>query len=686
MKRITRFFERLSISHKLSLSSLAFALPFALLLYFTVSGFNEHIRFTESELAGAALLDPVRTIVTELSAVERTPSAQGAHAETLQKFAESESRVEGALGRLGLWIDRVPDGESRQLLYQLQEAWAQWKPAAREHVEEGGAKPASLMPEMVSFVARMSDESKLLLDPDLDSHYLIEVAVNRLPQLQETLQNLRVYTESAHAAGGFSEYDRRNLLQFAVRLDTERAILRDSLGTAVKQDARFYDVSPTLQQRIPALLEDADRAFRPVVDQIRNVRARSSEAGATQLLASTETAFQAGQSLWQGVDEELRVLLSKRRDHYRRQRLFALAINSAALITAFGLVFLTSRGITAPLGRATRIAAKIADGRLQEAKESLGCQGDTEQGRKKGNRNEVWLLHQAMGRMLCNLDSLLSQVGLSSEQVGTSAGRIAESVHQLEATVAQQAASTGEVSATSREISNTVGALAQTMKRVTQAASEAATLAVEGMKSLHEINATMQELQEATGSVCGKLEALRAKTTSINQVITAITRVANQTNLLSLNAAIEAEKAGESGAGFAVVAREVRRLADQTAVAALEIEGLISEMQSAVREGISGVERYTDQASSSSDRMTHISGDLERIIEYTRQLSPQFETVNQGMQNQSESALQISEAMSQLNDAARQTRAFLEDFLQVTDQLRGAVNGLEDEVRRFALR
>jgi methyl-accepting chemotaxis protein WspA len=179
---------------------------------------------------------------------------------------------------------------------------------------------------------------------------------------------------------------------------------------------------------------------------------------------------------------------------------------------------------------------------------------------------------------------------------------------------------------------------------------------------------------------------LREKTGSINQVITAITRVANQTNLLSLNAAIEAEKAGQRGVGFAVVAREVRRLADQTAIAALEIEDSISEMQTAVKDGISGVERYTGQANASSDRMARISDDLSRIIDYTRQLGPQFESVNQGMQNQSESALQISEAMSQLNDAARHTREFLEDFLRVTDELRGAVDGLENEVQKFALR
>jgi methyl-accepting chemotaxis protein WspA len=309
-------------------------------------------------------------------------------------------------------------------------------------------------------------------------------------------------------------------------------------------------------------------------------------------------------------------------------------------------------------------------------------------GHKKGEektKDEVSLLFQAMQRMIENLDSLIGQVGRSSDQVSSSAARIADSVHQLEATVAEQAASTSEVSTTSKEISSTVGGLAQTMGKLTETASEAARVATRGVTSLSEINATMKTLLDATVEVSGRLEILRTKTGNINQVITAITKVANQTNLLSLNAAIEAEKAGEYGPGFAVVAREVRRLADQTAIATLEIEAVISEMQTAVREGVAGIETYTEQTRSSSERIARISTDLGRVIEYTQQLSPQFETVNQSMQTQSESALQISEAMSQLNDAARQTREFLTAFLSASKQLKSAVEGLEVEVDRFVL-
>jgi len=102
------------------------------------------------------------------------------------------------------------------------------------------------------------------------------------------------------------------------------------------------------------------------------------------------------------------------------------------------------------------------------------------------------------------------------------------------------------------------------------------------------MKATMQKIMEASVSINERLGALSAKAANIGTVVTTITKVADQTNLLSLNAAIEAEKAGDYGRGFAVVATEIRRLADQTAGATGDIEQMVKQMQSAVAAGVMG--------------------------------------------------------------------------------------------------
>ena len=105
----------------------------------------------------------------------------------------------------------------------------------------------------------------------------------------------------------------------------------------------------------------------------------------------------------------------------------------------------------------------------------------------------------------------------------------------------------------------------------------------------------MRQLAESTGSIGSKLSVISERAANINLVVTTITKVADQTNLLSINAAIEAEKAGEYGLGFLVVAREIRRLADQTAVATLDIERMVKEMQYSVSAGVMEMDKFSEQ-------------------------------------------------------------------------------------------
>jgi len=675
------YFERLPIAYKLFLSSIAFALPFTVLLYYVIAGFNKDIQFSESEISGARLVMPMETTVLALMTYERvmleTTSAPGSNA----KLQQASQDVDRSVMRVGQEIQKLPSefddlkAASTQLVTEFRKVWDERKAAD----EKKKVVSASLLPEALSLIKKTGDNAKLVLDPDLDSYYMMEVTILRLPRLQQILAEVTLACRLAQTYGGLHPEDQTLLAIYADNLERQRDSLRENLAISTAQTR-----NPALKGVITPLLDRYDKALIATVKLIRKLSESEGALYAPDVDPTLITAAESGSRLWQASADQLLLLLETRRDDFKTSRLLAIALCGLALFVAAAMVLLISRGITVPLNKAIRIAAKIADGQLKEARASLDTDPNAAQ-LQRGSKDEIWRLHVAMERMLGSLDSLLGQVGRSSDQVSSSAARITESVHQLEATVAQQAASTSEVSATSREISNSVNGLAQTVCDVTEVASRAATLAAEGVNSLADINSTMKTLLDATTEVSAKLEILQTKTASINQVITAITRVANQTNLLSLNAAIEAEKAGEYGTGFAVVAREVRRLADQTAVAALEIEDVILEMQGAVKEGVAGVEVYTKQAALSSEKITRISADLGRIIEYTRELSPQFQTVNQGMQSQSDSASQISEAMSQLNAAARQTKEFLEGFLEVTEQLRAAVEGLETEVDRFAL-
>jgi len=300
-----------------------------------------------------------------------------------------------------------------------------------------------------------------------------------------------------------------------------------------------------------------------------------------------------------------------------------------------------------------------------------------------GRRDEWRVIEEALNLMATHLGGLITQVQRAGIQVTTSATQLAASGKQLEATVTEQVAATNQVVATTTEIAATAQELAETMQGVTAVADETTTAAASSQAGLTRMEATMQQMEGATRTIAERLTAIQQRANDITSVVTTITKVADQTNLLSLNAAIEAEKAGEYGRGFAVVAREIRRLADQTAVATLDIERIVHEMRASVALGVVGMDQFTHEVQQGVEQVRAVGGQLGQIIAQVQALTPRFDTVNQGMHAQAEGAQQINVAMGQLREAVQQTATSLQESTRAIAQLNLAAQGLHNEMARF---
>ena len=291
----------------------------------------------------------------------------------------------------------------------------------------------------------------------------------------------------------------------------------------------------------------------------------------------------------------------------------------------------------------------------------------------------------ALAAMVQRLSALVGQVQKSSIQVNTSATEIAATAKQQQTTATEIAATTTEIGATSHEIAATSRELVKTVSEVAQTAGQTGRIADEGRSGLARMEQTMTHVTTAVGTISGKLAVLSQKAGNISSVVTTIAKVADQTNLLSLNAAIEAEKAGEFGRGFAVVAQEVRRLADQTAVASSDIGEMVREMQSAVSAGVMGMDKFSDDVRRAVEEVRTVGAQLAQIIEQVQALTPRFASVNDGMQAQATGAQQISEALAQLGDAARQTAESLRQSTDALQSLNDATGGLRAGIERFRI-
>ncbi|HGA2318894.1 TPA: methyl-accepting chemotaxis protein [Pseudomonas putida] len=341
-----------------------------------------------------------------------------------------------------------------------------------------------------------------------------------------------------------------------------------------------------------------------------------------------------------------------------------------AIIAAGICGLLLMRAITAPVQRVVHALDKLRSGDL-----SMRLSLD--------RKDEFGAIESGFNEMAEALANLVAQAQRSSVQVTTSVTEIAATSKQQQATATETAATTTEIGATSREIAATSRDLVRTMTEVTSAADQASSLAGSGQQGLARMEETMHQVMGAADLVNAKLGILNEKASNITQMVVTIVKVADQTNLLSLNAAIEAEKAGEYGRGFAVVATEVRRLADQTAVATYDIEQMVREIQSAVSAGVMGMDKFSEEVRRGMFEVQQVGEQLSQIIHQVQALAPRVLMVNEGMQAQATGAEQINQALAQLSDASTQTVESLRQASFAIDELSQVAAGLRGGVSRF---
>ena len=375
-------------------------------------------------------------------------------------------------------------------------------------------------------------------------------------------------------------------------------------------------------------------------------------------------SFRWGITVKQDSDEAFELLW--------KQRQAMGAFMAVAGLAVFIVARRVARSISRPIREAAQVAERVAAGDLT-AKVEVAASGEAGQ------------LLRAVEAMTGDLRSLIGRIQQSSITLMSTATEIAATARQQGEAVSDYGASTSEAAAAVKEISATSLELLKTMNEVNDVANHTASMATEGQGSLAEMGRSMRGLAESTTSIGSKLSVISERAAHINLAVTTIAKVADQTNLLSINAAIEAEKAGEYGLGFLVVAREIRRLADQTAVATLDIERMVKEMQYSVSAGVMEMDKFSDQVRRGVDEVGSIGEQLGSIITAVQGLTGRFDQVNEGMRVQSQGAEQIREAVIRLSEGAHQTSISLREFHKATDHLREAVGGLKEEVSRFTV-
>ena len=462
----------------------------------------------------------------------------------------------------------------------------------------------------------------------------------------------------------------------APRMDyfTEFFVEKSAIGTTgylVMVDQSGMIISHPQKQLI--LKNESRDLIKPIMDRISAGESHFLSAFEGQLKAyyveKLTTAQLNMEDSWyiiycRGYDEIMAGIFSFLTKTFISMLLIAVAVTLL-------VYFLTRNLITKPMAKLTMTANSVADGNLL-------VRIDT-----NGSLNEVGILSRSINNMAESLREQTIKIREAVDTLNATATSIVsassqqeEAMKGLEGNVAQVGVASTQISATSQE-------LAKTMDGIKNVAEETFRLANAGQESLSGMQSAMQILSKTTNIISEKLSLIHEKAESIDSIIATITKISDQTNLLSLNAAIEAEKAGEYGRGFSVVAKEIGRLANETAFSTLDISEIINEMQASVADGVKEMDHFREGVTHGVQSADAATLQLSQVIVKVAYLSPEFDKVNDGMHFQSLGSRQISEAMADLNQSAVQMTHSLSQFKTVTDSLNFAANKLTDTVSRF---
>jgi len=317
-----------------------------------------------------------------------------------------------------------------------------------------------------------------------------------------------------------------------------------------------------------------------------------------------------------------------------------IVVFAAAAASVIAVVL--SRSINKPLQDAVASAEVIASGDLTQ---TISANGD----------DELTRLTTALNTMQGNLRTAIVHIGDSSGQLASAAEELNTVTENSSNVLMLQNEEIQQAAAAITQMSSAIDEVARTAQQTSEASVESATLAEEGKVRVSETTSVILDMNKEMTTSTGVINQLAAQVASISQILDVIRAVAEQTNLLALNAAIEAARAGEAGRGFAVVADEVRSLAHRTQESTGEIETMVRQVQLSANDAVSSMESTSQKTSQAQTVAAEASKALEKITARILAISDSNHVIASAAEEQSTVAKEIDSNISTISDLATQT-------------------------------
>ncbi|MGQ7280626.1 methyl-accepting chemotaxis protein [Brevibacillus thermoruber] len=452
----------------------------------------------------------------------------------------------------------------------------------------------------------------------------------------------------------------------------ERAQKLDALFAQAKEMAGSREELRRLLDRMEALFrtyqQESDKVMEAILSGQREEAVRLHFGEERQARKELDRVVEELVTLVQQEKEQDEVLLARQARTAESVRLF-VAMTAVLLAVLIGGYLV--RSIVIPLNRVNAQLRAIAEG-----------EGDLTRELTVASRDEIGMLGQSFNRMLRNLREIILQVrshaeqvaasaeelNASSEQTSQAAKQIAETVQGVVLGTDKQVQGVEEGSREVQEMAAGIRQISSRAERVTAAAVDTSELATNGNRTIQEAVARMNGMSETIDHLSRLVRGLGERSRQIGQIVDAITDIAGQTNLLALNAAIEAARAGEHGRGFAVVADEVRKLAEQASASAGQITQLVGTIQSEIEEAVVSMQRGTEEVAAGMAGVSEAGEAFARIRAAVLDVTGQIQEVSAASRSLTASTEKVAQAMREIAGVTETTAARTLDVSAATEE------------------
>ena len=499
-----------------------------------------------------------------------------------------------------------------------------------------------------------------------------EIAKNWLPSMQAVgeISQLRL------------RYRVRSLEYMLPGSADEKAKIESSLGKldeSVREALKGYEklIASEQERVIYQSVVQAATDYRIVVDKAIALAKAGNEEQAQQLRKAEWVA--AANRMRDKTDELVKLnrtgseaASSSAEAHVNSALVGGLSALALGVVLALLVSYLIARRMGSQLDAAVAAARLIA-------------QGDLRGELPRASSDEVGKLVGAVGDVQQSLRSAMGETLTSAEQILTASNSLNHAVQLIDQSSSVQSSAASAIAANVEELTVSINHVSDNTNEASRLANASDEQAHQGNLAIEELVGQINKVANVVRNAAGQINELKQESEKISSIVAVIRDIADQTNLLALNAAIEAARAGEAGRGFAVVADEVRKLAERTAVSTGEITGMVNAIQQSTGQVVSGVAQGVELADSSVVLAQQAGQSIAHLREMAQQVADVVREVNNGLREQSAASTDVAVRIEQIATQSEEASAIAHETSQAAESMDRTAHEMQAIVGRFKI-